>query len=482
MTAPGPERFDLIVIGAGPAGASAATEADRAGLRVLLLDEQPAAGGQIYRPLPAEFSPREGRAPGPDLRAGAALRAALAGSGAEARFRRRVWHLARGFSVFALGPDGVERYAAPALLVAAGTHERVIAFPGWTLPGVIGLAGATVLLKSQQVLPGERVVVAGAGPLLGAVAAGILKGGGRVVACVDLASPAEWMRLAPAAGLRPDLWGQAAGWTAAFLRGRVPLYPRHAVVEARGPGRVAEVCIAPVGGDGAPRADAPVRVLRADSLCVGHGLVPATEMTRALGAEHLYRPDEGGWIARRDACLRTSVERLYVAGDGAGIAGAVPAALRGRLAALAAARDLGRLAEAEFARKAAPVRRRLARTAAFGAAVARLMALRPGLARTVSRDTLVCRCEDLTRAEIEDAIGEGAREINQLKSWTRCGMGPCQGRMCGETVASLMAARVGSREAVGQWTARPPFRPVDFEALTGDFTYDHLPFPPTAPA
>jgi NAD(P)H-nitrite reductase large subunit len=121
------------------------------------------------------------------------------------------------------------------------------------------------------------------------------------------------------------------------------------------------------------------------------------------------------------------------------------------------------------------------RAVRFGAASARLMALRPGQVGTIPQETLVCRCEDVTRAEIERAIAAGVHEVNQLKAWTRCGMGPCQGRMCGETVAALVAAAAGSRAAAGFWTGRAPLRPVPLDVLLGEHAYADMPLPRAAP-
>jgi bacterioferritin-associated ferredoxin len=215
-----------------------------------------------------------------------------------------------------------------------------------------------------------------------------------------------------------------------------------------------------------------------DSVTLGHGLVPATEVTRLLGARHVYQAEAGGWIAAVDADLRTSIAGLYVAGDAGGIAGAAAAVERGRLAGLAAAIDAGAAGRGALA----AARRAATRAERFGLAMARLMTPRPGLLDCVPADAVVCRCEDVTRGEIEEALDAGAREVNQLKSWTRCGMGPCQGRMCGEAVAELVARRTGSREAAGVFSARPPLRPVPLDALTGSFAYEDLKLPAPAPS
>lgn len=472
--------YDLIVLGGGPAGANAALQAADAGVGVLLVDDNPAVGGQVYRALPGAFRASAAQRKSPDHEAGERLRERIATSAVSMAREHSVWSVAPGYRVDAVGPDGPVSWSARHLVVAAGTTERVVPFPGWTTPGVIGLAAATVLLKSQQVLPGRRTVVAGCGPLLAAVAAGIVKHGGSVPALLDLNALADWARAAPALAGRPALAWRGSRWLSTVRRSGTVLLYRHAIREIQREGEELVIETGPVDRDGRPTGGR-TRALRADAVAVGHGLTPATEITRLLGAEHRFDIHAGGWIPARDADLRASRPGLYVAGDGAGVTGAAAAELEGALAGLAAAADLGALPGAEFRRRAAPLRRRLASAARFGEAMARLMALKPAMVDSVPAQATVCRCEDISRAELEDAIGDGARDLNQLKAWTRCGMGPCQGRLCGETAATLLAAHTGSRETAGTWTPRVPLRPIGVSAATGEFDYEDIPIPRAAP-
>lgn len=469
---------DLIVLGSGPAGGNAALAAAAAGLSVVLFDEQPAAGGQVWRaPWAGTSDPYDS----PERREGDALRAALAASPVTLRYGRRVWSVGGSFRVDALGPDGNEWAEAPRLIAATGAHERVIPFPGWTLPGVIGLAAATVLLKSHAATPAGPVVVAGCGPLLAAVAAGILKAGGEVAAVVDLASARDWLAAAPHLASRPSLLAQGLGWTLRIAGRRVPVLFRHAVRRVEGTERAERVVVAPVDASGA-FVGGRERSFEIGSLVVGHGLVPGGDVPRLFRAETRFDRLRGGYVPVLDADGRTSVTGLYAAGDGVGIRGAAAAVLNGTLAGTAAAFDAGFLTETEWRRRSDPVRAAAAKLAAFSDAVAGLMALRPGQIDSVPAETVVCRCEDVTRAEIERAAAAGATEVNQLKHFTRCGMGPCQGRMCGETAAEILARTLGvEREAVGIWTARPPLRPVPLADLLGRFDYSDIPIPKPAP-
>jgi len=462
---------ELVVIGAGPAGAGSALAAAACGVEVTLLDENRRAGGQVYR-APTPGLPVGA---GPDHAIGERLRRELAESPVRQAFGRRVWNVGPGLDIAAMGPDGPEVWQARHLIVATGTVERVVPFPGWTEPGVIGVGAATLLLKSQAMLPGQQTLIAGSGPLLLAAAAGILKAGGEVAGIIDCARKWDWLRRMRALAARPDLVRRGLSWLALIRRAGVPILHAHAVTRANRVGDRLTITVAALGGR---RAE---RYFEVDALAVGHGLTPASEITRLLRLDHGFDAARGGWIAVRDAFMRSSRPDVSVAGDGAGIAGAAAALLQGRIAGLAAAHALGQLDDAALARQVRPLASTLRRAERFGQAMAALMQPPTSLIDAIPPETIVCRCEDITRAEIESAIAAGASELNQLKAWTRCGMGPCQGRICGETVADLVAHHTGGRVRAGIFTARPPLRPIALDTLTGIYDYAHISVPPAAP-
>jgi thioredoxin reductase/bacterioferritin-associated ferredoxin len=472
--------FDLIVIGAGPAGSAAALAAARHGLSVQLIDEAESAGGQTYRaPAPWKLiAPEKGD---DDTVAGNELRAALAASKVQTFYGRRVWTISRGFEVYAVSEEGSESFSAPRIIAATGAHERVVPFPGWTLPGVIGLAAATILMKSQGMLPGRRVVVAGCGPLLVSVAAKIVSGGGDLAAVVDLAGPSDWLSTLPALLRRSRLLSCGIGWMLAIGKARIPVYFRHGVRAAEGQNRVGRVLIGPVDKAGAT-VGGREKAFDVDTLVVGHGLAAGAEVPKLLRAGMVYDRLRGGWVPQVDTCGRTSVDGLFAIGDGAGIRGAEPAAIAGTIAGLAAARDAGRLPAGAFATSMAALGRKWRSYRAFADAIGGLMMPRPAQVDAITPDTVVCRCEDVTRASIDAAARDGAADVNQLKHFTRCGMGPCQGRMCEDAAAELLAqARGVARESVGFWTGRPPLRPVPLQVLVGTFNYSDIPIPKPAP-
>jgi thioredoxin reductase len=384
--------------------------------------------------------------------------------------------------VHALSRDGASSLQGAALIVANGAQERHLPFAGWERPGVMGLAAATVILKAQRVLPGRRVVVAGAGPLLLVVAKAIAEGGGRVVAIVDAHPRRAWLASVAALASRPDLVARGAGWVAALRRRRVPMLHGHRLHGVSGDAASLRAQVVPVDRNGGLRAGATPIELECDAVCCGYGLMPATDVTRLVGAAHDYDAGRGGWHASIDADQRCNLPRLYASGDVAGVVGAAAAPWQGRIAALAAALDLGRIDSRMHELRCADAKRARDRASRFGAAMTRLASIGDGAVASIANDVIMCQCEGLTRAKLETAIDDGCATLNDLRAATRCGMGPCGGRLCEDAAARLVAMRTGrTREAVGQPTGRPPLRPVALDALAGEFDYDALPIAAPSP-
>jgi hypothetical protein len=290
---------------------------------------------------------------------------------------------------------------------------------------------AQTLLRSHQVAPGQRVLVAGNGPLNLQVAAELARGGVHVVAVVELGRPAARLpALAAMLAAAPGLVREGARFRATLLARRVPVINRSTVVRAEGTARVEHAVVARIGADGRP-VPGSERRFGADAVCLGLGFVPSGEPLRALGCRH------ESLDVVTDACGRTSVDGVWAIGDGAGIGGAKVALAQGELAACDVARTLGAAAEAPGAERA---RRRHLR---FQRALRRAYAA-PRLAGELCDDeTLVCRCEEVSYAAVRAALDEGAQHIGAVKRLTRAGMGGCQGRYCGPLLAELSARRTG---------------------------------------
>ena len=465
---------DLIVIGAGPAGISAAITASRHGLKVTLIDDAPIAGGQIYRATPKEWTQNASSSAYQDLDDGNALRDLLSNSNVTHLTNHAVWAVAPGFQVRAVSVSKEIKLSAKKLIVCSGVTERILPFPGWTTPGVIGLAASTNLLKSQQILPGREPVIAGSGPLLYAVANAIIVAGGRPTAIVDLGSLVDWIVSLPKLLTAPALLFRGLLWRARIFKARIPVLHRHHVARVYGDDQVETIELTPIDSNGTPLPKKKNIKFKSASLVVGHGLIPSVEITRLLKVKHLYRAERGGWIPEIDAFQRTSVPGLYVAGDCGGISGAKTAALSGTIAGLRASFDSDMISGKTFQDLYSFTESKRNKAEHFGKQMGKLMSIRSKLLEGLTPDTIVCRCEDITYGQIMGAVNAGAADCNEVKAWTRAGMGPCQGRTCGETIAEIVSRQVGDRDKAGFFTARVPLRPCTIDALAPICSYDDI--------
>ena len=467
---------DIAILGAGPAGANAALAAQGFGLRVVLLDEQPKPGGQVWRSKSAAIVQAPQMA---EMRAGDDLRTRLDASAVTQVGNARVWHIARRGEVWHLQVlrDGLStEVRARCLVLATGAREYVQPIPGWTTPGVIGLAGATALFKETLSVPGQSTIVSGTGPLVFYVASEIRRLGGAVAGVVTPNTRGDWLRAMPAMLSRPALMARGAVWVADLMVARVPIYWGHAVSAVVGTARVEAVEVSRLDPNWAPKG--VVARLGADSLCLGNGLIPQIEAAQMLGVPIVHRPDLGGWVPDAEPDGVTVVAGLYLCGDGNGIRGADAAAAQGRLTGARIAADLGH----DTAADQRQAREAWDKATRFGLAMTALSVVRRGLGELTRDDTIVCRCESITRSGVLDEIAKGAASTNAVKSGSRAGMGPCGGKFCQTAIAGLIATKTGQKIGnVAPPTARPPLRPVPLGAAVGAFDYDDLPIPEPAP-
>jgi NADPH-dependent 2,4-dienoyl-CoA reductase/sulfur reductase-like enzyme len=446
------ESYELAVIGAGPAGMAAALSATELGIDTVVLDEHATPGGQIYRSI-GETPLRDPTILGAAYWRGAALVEAFHGSAAHYVPQATVWAASPGGELGVSLGGSVGMLQAKRVILATGALERPFPIQGWTLPGVMTAGAAQILLKSAGMLGSGRVVLAGTGPLLWLVAAQYLRAGGTFAAVLDTTARGNFSR-----ALRFSPSFLASGYLreglklVAEVRRQASLVRSVIAIRADGDDRLTDVTYRTWGG---------LEVtLRADTLLLHQGVVPNVNLALAIGCKHVWNDAQLCFVPVLDAWGQSSVETVAIAGDGGGIAGAVAAERRGRLAALDAAHRLGRIDRATRDRMAAPHVGALREAQRGRRFLDRLF--RPARRFRLPRgETLVCRCEEVTARQVREAAALERIGPNQLKAYLRCGMGPCQGRLCGLTVTEMLAETQGvSPDEIGYYRLRPPVKPI----------------------
>ncbi len=444
--------YELVVIGGGPAGLAAAALAARAGVSTVLFDENPGVGGQIYRAITS--TPVKDRAIlGEDYWDGATLADDAKASGALIVNGATVWSLDRQ-RIIGVSIGGKARMIeAGRVIIATGSQERPFPIPGWTLPGVMTAGGAQTALKAQGLVASGRTVLAGGGPLLWLLAAQTLRAGGKIDAILDTTPRRNWLQAMfhlPDFALSP-YFGKGLALLKE-VRAKVAIH-RADTIEAVGTDRVREVVFSGAGG---------TKRLPVDLLLLHQGVVPNVNLANAAGVAHVWNDRQLCFVPVLDNDFGSSMPGIAVAGDGAGIAGGTAAAERGRIAAIAAVRALK--ADAVVPDTQA-IRQSLQREE-MGRSFLDWLNRPAESFRQPEGDTIVCRCEEVTAKQVRDTARMGCEGPNQMKAFLRCGMGPCQGRLCGLTVTELIAAeRKATPDEVGYYRLRPPVKPITLAEL-----------------
>ncbi len=456
MNGPSYEPIRPVIVGAGPAGIRAAETLAAAGLRPVVIDEAARWGGQIYRQPPdGGFTRPKTALYGLEAGKADAVHRAMAAIRDRVDYRPRTlaWNVEdRALDLLHDGRSETLRFSH--LILATGATDRVLPFPGWTLPGVFTLGGSQVALKFQGCAVGRRVAFLGTGPLLYLVAYQYAKAGVEVAGVFDTTPFAAQARAS--LGMLRDPATLAKGLLyVGWLRAHgVPIHNGVRPLRVEGRERVEALVWS---GEGQEQRTV------CDAVAFGLGLRSETQLADLAGCRFRFEAMDRAWLPERDPAGRSSVAGLYIAGDGGGIAGADAAEVAGERAALALLEDTGLPFDGGHA---AALDRRLARIAAFRRALSAAFPFPSDWAAAIPDDTLLCRCEGVTAGTLRGVATSGqAREINRAKALTRAGMGRCQGRMCAAATTELLARALGTGpDGVGRLRAQPPIKPLPLAA------------------
>lgn len=460
------KRYHVIIVGGGVGGMAAANLLSGHGLRILVVDENSHMGGQLLRKQP--HGRQTSRRLEPD-------RIKHMGMRLVEQLGEESFNILNDAQVLGIYPEHtllveerrsrVSEYRADALILATGARERQLPFKGWDLPGVISTGAAQILMKSSGVLPGRNTLIGGCGPLMLVLAAEITANGGKVHAVLDQNGAAEKLNAFTAGrSVWPKLL-EGAVYLSRLAAARVPLKQRMRVIEARGSDHLERVVAARVDADGAI-IQGTERVFVTDTLAVGYGFSPNIELPQQAGCDVSHAIDKGGWHVEVGNTMATSVDGVYAVGETTGIGGAGKSLVEGQIAAWDLLFKLGRVNRKTHEKHLRSLLCQRRQQLRYGRFLNRLCRLRPGCYEGIPDDTLVCRCEEITMGEIRRQVKNGFTTISGIKKAARCGMGHCQGRICGPILSDMIGAFTQRPPAaVGITTARAPVKTVPLGAL-----------------
>lgn len=464
-------QIDVLIVGAGPAGLKAAQVASQAGLSVWLVDENALPGGQLLRNVTHSPLANPAALFGPEYTAQRPLAEAAFSPHLRYLANTLVWQITPEKQAYLLQQGENPRHyrvQTRFIVLATGAQERSFPLPGWTLPGAMTVGATQLLMKSAGILPPADSVLIGNGPLLLLFAVQVIRAGGRIQAILDTTRYRDYLRALPrlprALQHTPRELGKGVQLLRELHLAKVPYYSGVSSLAIEGDTQVSAVRFQHRG---------TTQQLATASALSHIGVIPATQCANALGCTLAWDEQQAYWYPETNEQLEASLPGVYIAGDAAGIEGGEAAIQGGHLAALGILQAAGILSSSEYAQQSTPLKQVRATLRSLRPFLAALYPI-PTAAQQPDDSVTICRCEHVTAGEIRAAARAGCSGINQLKAFTRCGMGHCQGRMCAHNAATILAkTQQRSTREIGYPRARFPLKPLTLKQLADAENTDH---------
>lgn len=462
--------YDVVIIGGGPAGLTASINLRKYDLKVALIDERRTLGGQIYKRVGSGFKINTEEYLGKDFLFGSKLINKFETCGATTFLETTVITIENGKVIAANNDSGTLALSFKKLVVATGAYDRPVAFPGWTLPGVITAGAAQTLVKSQQFSPGSNMVFAGSGPLALAFPAQMTQLGAPVKLVLEAASAPsilDGLNLLSALKGNLDLIKDAIRYRTTLIKNRIPFKYKRIVVSAEGNSRVERITYAKVNRNWEP-IPGTEKTISADTLIIGYGFMPSIELLKLLDCKMGFNDNRGGFTAITDKWGATSIADVFAVGDGTGVSGSYVAKAQAELAALKIAQELGKIELTELNRVSIKAFQELRQRIKFQEKIGQMFKVGSGIYKLADSETIICRCESVKLSDLTPIINSSI-DLSVAKAYSRAGMGLCQGRNCQRHIAAMIAQKHNIDIAdVPTATPRFPIKPVAIGLISDD--------------
>ncbi len=462
-----PETFDVLIIGAGPSGIAAASLLMKAALKILVIDENPQMGGQLWRKKIQNLHDQLSHTSKPLQNFKRYCSTTSYNKNISILTYTRILGIFPGkYILLSETKGGCSQIKASFIIFATGAREKVNPFKGWTLPGVMTLGATQILLKSHGIIASQQILLSGTGPLLYMLGGQIANSGGTVTAILEQHSLSSQLPI-----IR-HLWGQWSkliqGMQAFYhlMKKRVSIRPLEMIVEAKGKNKLEEVVTVKVTPDGDILPNS-YKTYETNLLACGNGFIPNIELPQLAGCDMRYRGHKGGWVVNVDHAMQTSVKDIFAVGEITGISGGEKGITEGKIAALSILKQLGKTTIEEIENLQTSQLKQREHFQHIGSVLNRLWQPNKNYYETLSDDTIICRCQDIYMGTIRKWIQEGFDSMHALKKATRCGMGNCQGRTCGPIIHHILTScKQDTIEIPEPFSVRTPIKPITIGDLS----------------